>query len=93
MKDGVRTGELTELVAGTRIPFGGSRWVEIDADTASRFRPGDRMIVIQEDGSLVHVPRSVAVTVDETVSRARTAFEAMGFIEQDRVTHFFDRFA
>lgn len=80
-------------MAGTRIPFGGHRWIEVDTELASRFHRGDRLIVIQDDGTLVHVPASVSISVDEAVSRAERAFRELGRISQDAVTEFFETFA
>ncbi len=93
-----RRGELTALRAGDRIPYAGTRFVEVDADLARAFTPGDRLIVVQEDGSLVHVPREVADDVDAAVARAHAAFIDLAIDDEgravgDRVTDFYERFA
>ncbi|MFM8562943.1 MAG: aldehyde dehydrogenase family protein [Acidimicrobiia bacterium] len=88
----MRRGELTELRAGDRIPYAGTKFVEVDGDLARMFAPGDRLIVVQEDGSLVHVTRAVADDVDAAVTRAHAAFVDSA-IEEDRVTSFYETFA
>ena len=51
--NGTRTGELTSLEPGMVIPFGGRHWVRVDEDLARVFRPGDRLLVLQTDGTLI----------------------------------------
>ncbi|MBM3827059.1 MAG: aldehyde dehydrogenase family protein [Actinobacteria bacterium] len=87
------TGVLTALEAGMVIPFGGRHWVRVDEGLARAFRPGDRLLVLQTDGTLIHVTAAVAACVEESVTRAREAFGAMRHIDQSKVTDFYRLFA
>ena len=51
--------QLTSLTAGMAIPFGGDRLTRVSDALAAAFRPGDRLIVVQETGELLHVPAAV----------------------------------
>ena len=86
-------GELTRLLPGMEIPFGGRRIVRVDEVLAAEFTAGDRLIVVQSDGSLIRVPAAVAESVEGSVDRACTAFESMRGVEQSRVTEFYRSFA
>lgn len=91
--NGTRTGELSSLEPGMVIPFGGRHWVRVDEDLARVFRPGDRLLVLQTDGTLIHVTSAVAASVEGSVARARKAFEVMRNLDQDRVSDFYRLFA
>ena len=87
------TGALTSLEPGMVIPFGGRHWVRVDEDLARAFRPGDRLLVLQTDGTLIHVTAAVAACVDGSVARAQKAFEVMRDLDQNKVTDFYRVFA
>jgi glutamate-5-semialdehyde dehydrogenase len=76
-----------------RIPFGGNRWTKVDEALAASFRPGDRLIVVQGDGSLIRIPAAVATSVEASVERAREAFRSMRDANQEQVTEFYRSFA
>jgi glutamate-5-semialdehyde dehydrogenase len=84
---------LTELVAGMPIPFGGDRVTHVPAALAAAFRPGDRLIVVQESGELLHVPADVHAAAAAAVGQAAEAFEAMRAVSQEQISAFFDAFA
>jgi glutamate-5-semialdehyde dehydrogenase len=84
---------LTRLEAGQRIPFGGDRVTVVPSELASSFRPGDRLVVVQESGDLLHVPGEVAELVEAAVADAVTAFRRLATIGADRVDRFFADFA
>lgn len=85
--------ELTGLIAGMVVPYGGRRFTRVDEKLASEFRPGDRLIVVQSDGTLIRVPAAVARSVEESVGRCRGAFEALRNLDQAKVTLFYSHFA
>ena len=62
-------GVLDKLTAGMVIPFGGDRAASVPAALADAFRPGDRLIVVQDTGDLLHVP-STAQAVAKQVGVA-----------------------
>lgn len=90
---GGRTGRLETLVPGMAIPFGGDRLAYVSDDLAARFRPGDRLVVVQETGDLLHVPAAVQAVAAGAVGRAHQAFAAMGQVTDQAVTAFFEAFA
>ncbi len=84
---------LTSLTAGHLIPYGGDQFTTVPAELAQDFQPGDRLVVLQTTGDLLHIGAAVAAEVDRAVDMAVGAFGAMGTIPDDAVTDFFRRFA
>ena len=87
------TGPLTRLVPGMAVPFGGDRVATVSAEMAERFRPGDRLLVVQETGDLLLVPAAEHAIAAEAVRRAHEAFARMGAVSDEAVSAFFDAFA
>lgn len=85
--------KLEKLEAGQAIPFGGDRVTYVPDDLATAFRPGDTLIVLQDDGDLLHVARADQAAGDEAVGRAADAFARMGGVGDEQISDFFDRFA
>ena len=84
---------LSELVAGQPIPFGGDRVTIVDPELAARFRAGDRLLVVQSTGALLHVPADVQALVDDAVADAVAGFAALPACDDAQISDFFDRFA
>lgn len=84
---------LEQLAEGMRIPFGGDRVTVVSAELAAAFRAGDRLVVVQDTGDLLHIPAHVWDTARQAVDRAHTAFGRMSDVDQDAVTGFYRRFA
>lgn len=93
MSSPVRGSELRELRAGQRIPFGGDRVVEVWEELAASFEPGDRLIVVQESGDLIHVPRAVSALVEEAVTTAALAAPVVASLPSEHIGRFFEEFA
>lgn len=87
------TGPLIELVAGQRIPFGGDRWTEVTQHLASAFRPGDRIVVVQTSGEILHIPREVSDVTSRAVEEARTGFVELAEASAEQISAFYDAFA
>ena len=85
--------QLDHLTAGMAIPFGGDKVTRVPEALAAAFKPGDRLIVVQETGELLHVPAKVHELAAAAVGRASEAFVRMGQIGDDAVSAFFDQFA
>src|SRR5205823_40902 len=68
---------LEKLTAGMPIVFGGDKLTFVSADLAERFAPGDRLIVVQESGALLHAPRAVRAIAAAAVDCASEAFVAL----------------
>jgi len=88
-----RTGRLEALAPGQAIPFGGDRLAYVSPELAAAFRPGDRLIVVQETGDLLHVPAAEHARAEAAVDRAAAAFARMGEVSDIAVSAFFEAFA
>ena len=84
---------LTRLTAGQQVPYGGDRVAVVPADLAERFREGDRLVVVQESGALLHVPAAEHELAAAAVDRARDAFAALAGVADTAVSSFFEQFA
>lgn len=89
----VRTGRLEALVPGQAIHFGGDRLAYVTPELAAAFRPGDRLVVVQEAGDLLHVPAADHAAAEAAVGRAAAAFARMGEVSDAAITRFFEAFA
>ena len=84
---------LTELKAGMPILFGGDKVTTVPGELADAFREGDRLIVVQATGDLLHVPGGEWEKASRAVTAAVEAFSAMGEVSDEQVTAFYERFA
>ncbi len=84
---------LARLEVGQAIPFGGDRIARVDEALAAAFRPGDRLVVVQETGSLLHIPADVHELVNQAVTGATSAFSQLAACSDDAISTFFGRFA
>ena len=84
---------LTRLEAGTPVPFGGDRVTFVSAELAEAFRDGDRLVVVQETGALLHIPGSAWDEAARAVSRAAEAFAHMGTVSDEALDRFYQTFA
>jgi glutamate-5-semialdehyde dehydrogenase len=84
---------LERLVAGMPIVYGGDRVAHVPEDLADAFVAGDRLIVVQECGDLLHVPQADWLLADDAVRDAQAAFLQLGRIDDDAIAAFFAEFA
>lgn len=84
---------LDRLDPGQPIPFGGDRVTHVSDALAAAFRPGDHLVVVQQTGALLHIPRAEYELVGRTVGAAVEAFAALAESSDRAITEFFDRFA
>lgn len=84
---------LTSLEPGTRILFGGDKFVRVPDDIVARFRPGDAVVVVETTGDVLHLPAAERSRAADAVARACEAFAAMGTVGDDAIATFFERFA
>ena len=85
--------KLESLTAGMSIPYGGNNVAIVSEELAAEFESGDRLIVVQTTGDLLHIPAGVWDISYETVERAHHAFLEMGSVDDDSITKFFKLFA
>ncbi|PZQ57862.1 MAG: glutamate-5-semialdehyde dehydrogenase [Phenylobacterium zucineum] len=86
-------GRLEALAPGQAIPFGGDRVAHVSPELAAAFRPGDRLVVVQDSGALLHIPAHEQAAAEGAVGRAAAAFARMGEASDAAVTAFFEAFA
>jgi len=91
--EAVRTGRLEALAPGQAIPFGGDRAAYVTPELAAAFRPGDRLVVVQDAGDLLHIPAAEHAAAEAAVTRAAAAFARMGEVSDAAITAFFEAFA
>ena len=87
------TRTLETLTEGMPIVWGGDRLSLVTPELAAKFRAGDRLIVVQECGDLLHIPRTVHDIAEAAVTRARAAFTDIAKVSDQQITDFFERFA
>ncbi len=71
----------------------GDGLVEVSAELAEAFRPGDRLVAIAATGDLLHVPSAALEAAASATDAAVGAFAALGAVSDDQITAFFDAFA
>ncbi|MCC7268728.1 MAG: aldehyde dehydrogenase family protein [Caulobacteraceae bacterium] len=84
---------LTALTPGQPIPYGGDRVAVVSPALAAAFRAGDRLVVVQESGGLLHIPAADHALAAEAVGRAYDAFQALASVSDEAITAFFAAFA
>ena len=90
---GGTTSTLVALQPGQLIPFGGDRLAVVDDALAAAFTVGDRLIVVQESGALLHVPADAHRLVSDAVDSAADAFVALASCTGEQITAFYEHFA
>ncbi|MFV0259686.1 MAG: aldehyde dehydrogenase family protein [Acidimicrobiales bacterium] len=85
--------DLEKLEAGQAIVFGGNRLVRVDEALARRFTAGDRLVVVEPAGDLLHIPAGEWAIATGAVGRARAAFDRLGAVDDGAIAGFFEAFA
>jgi glutamate-5-semialdehyde dehydrogenase len=65
----------------------------VSDELAGAFKAGDRLVVVQESGALLHIPAGVHAIAQAAVGRAYEAFTQMGAKSDEQITAFFQLFA
>lgn len=84
---------LTRLTPDMVILVGGDRCVEVGEDLAAAFAPGDRLVVVADTGTLLHLTAAAISAVDRVVSAAEEAFEALATVSDERIEAMFESMA
>ena len=84
---------LERLEAGQQVLFGGDRIATVSPELAAAFVPGDRVVVVQTTGDLLHIPEAEYALVQDAVERAHHAFAELGAVPDEAVSAFFEAFA
>ena len=85
--------QLTKLTEGQVLVYGGDRITVVSADLAGAFAPGDRLVIVQGTGDLLHIPRAEHELVTAAITNAVEAFTGLAACSDDQITDFFERFA
>jgi glutamate-5-semialdehyde dehydrogenase len=88
-----REDRLEALAAGQAIVFGGDRVAYVSEALAAAFRSGDRLVVVQDTGDLLHVPAAEQAVASAAVEAAATGFARMGEVCDAAIGAFFEAFA
>ncbi|MCU1398055.1 MAG: proA, partial [Acidimicrobiales bacterium] len=80
---------LCALQPGQLVPFGGDRVAVVDDELAAAFAEGDRLVVVQDSGALLHIPLAEHALVRAAVDAAVGAFEALAGVSDEQITEFF----
>ena len=84
---------LEILTPGMPVVFGGDKVTLVSTALAAAFKAGDRLLVMQDSGDLLHVSQAVGQIAGDAVARAAGAFAALAQVSDDQITDFFERFA
>jgi glutamate-5-semialdehyde dehydrogenase len=82
-------GEITALTPGLGLLYAGNRLAYPSPEVRAAFRPGDRLLVIERDGAVLHVPADQHDLVNEAVTHAQASFEALRAVADEQVDTFF----
>ena len=85
--------QLIQLEAGMPIVYGGDRVTKVSEELADAFCEGDRLIVVQTSGDLLHVPADVWAIASDAVGAASDAFAQMGAVSDEQISAFYEAFA
>lgn len=85
--------ELTQLEAGMPIVYGGNQVAHVSEELANAFSEGDRLIVVQTTGDLLHIPADVWAISRDAVGAASDAFAQMGRVSDEQISAFYEAFA
>lgn len=89
----VMTTVLRSLTAGMPIIYGGDRVTYVEDALAAGFAEGDRLVVVQDSGALLHIPAAEWEIATGAVGRAFEAFRKLGAVGDDAITAFYVAFA
>ncbi len=84
---------LGDLVSGQPIVYGGNRVTRVSPELAAAFSAGDRLLVVNDTGDLLHIPVAEWDIATSAVGRAHEAFSRLGPVADDAISAFFEQFA
>jgi glutamate-5-semialdehyde dehydrogenase len=75
------------------IVYGGDKVAHVSDELAATFVEGDRLVVVQDTGALLHIPAAEWDIATGAVSAAFDAFRKLGAVSDDEITAFYLAFA
>jgi glutamate-5-semialdehyde dehydrogenase len=88
-----RLTRLTQLSEGQLLVYGGDRVTVVPHDLATAFTDGDRLVIVQDSGDLLHIPRAEHMLVSKAVDGALAAFAGLAECGDEQISAFFEHFA
>jgi glutamate-5-semialdehyde dehydrogenase len=85
--------QLEKLTPGLPVAWGGNHVTRVSEELAAAFQPGDSLIVMQTDGSLLHIPAGEQQVASAAVDAATAAFDQMGGVSDEKTSEFYELFA
>ena len=85
--------KLTSLTPGMPIPWGGDRITHVSDELAAAFTAGDRLVVVQDTGDLLHIPEAAWKTAAAAVEAATAAFAELRSVDDASISAFYLAFA
>jgi glutamate-5-semialdehyde dehydrogenase len=85
--------QLRALEVGQAIVYGGDKVCRVPPELAEAFVAGDRLVVVESSGDLLHVPSAEVDRVGRAVEAAHQAFLDLTAVPDAAISAFFDRFA
>jgi glutamate-5-semialdehyde dehydrogenase len=91
---GGRAGEtITAVPPGLALLYGGDQLARVPDDVAAAFQPGDQLLVVPTDGTVLHIPAAQHRLVAAAIERAQAAFVALRAVTDAQIDAFYDDFA
>ncbi len=87
------TEALDSIPPGLAILYGGNRIARVSDALAAAFGPGDRLLIDDTTGDVLHVPVAESNVVGDVVDSARHAFADLASCDDDQISAFYDAFA
>lgn len=84
---------LRSLEPDQTIIYGGNQTTKVSAELAAAFVEGDRLVVVNDTGDLIHVPVVEWDRASSAVDDAHRAFLALGAVSDEAVSDFYSAFA
>lgn len=84
---------LTGLEPNMPIVYGGDKVALVSSELAEAFVEGDRLVVVQDSGALLHIPASEWEVAQAAVGNASQAFSAIGAVSNNQIDAFYEAFA
>ncbi len=84
---------LKTVMAGMPLLYDGNKLAYVGVDIATRFQPGDRLLVVSGSGDILHLPCAVCELVRAAVGRASDAFQQMSLVDDAAIARFYEAFA
>ncbi len=75
------------------IPYGGNKVATVTTELAAAFAAGDRLVVVQDSGALLHIPQLEWEIASAAVGRAADAFASLGTVSDAQIMSFYEGFA